>query len=146
MRDQIFQDVNDMLKKGEKKKVAVLRMLKSAILEKERELKKTLSDEEVIEVITKQIKTRNESIEQFKQGERSDLMVQTQMEIDCLSQYLPKQLTSAELDKIIEDVFKEVKPSGMRDMGKVMKTIMPKIKGRANMGIVNQKIKEKLGG
>ncbi len=146
MRDKIFADANEMLKQGKKTNLAVLRMVKTAILEKEREFKKKLDDEKVLDVITNQIKTRKESLEQFKNANRSDLEEQTQKEIDFLNQYLPKQLSSLELDEIIEEVFQNLQPTGKQDMGLIMKTIMPKVRGRVDMGEVNKKIKEKLGG
>lgn len=145
MRDKIFNDVNQALREGKKDELAVLRMVKAAMLEKERENGAQLSDEQVFEVINKQIKTRNESLEQFQTANRTDLVEKTQAEIDFLQQYLPKQLDEAELDAIIEEVFQTVQPTSSRDMGKVMKTIMPKVKGKADMGTVNRKIKEKLG-
>ncbi len=145
MREQIFNDINNALKAGAKKEVQVLRMLKSAILELEREKKENLNDDDVLGVINKQLKTRRESLEQFQQAERNDLVEAVETEIAILSKYLPVQLTEEELNKIIEDVFDELKPNSSRDIGRIMASIIPKVKGRTDMGLVSEKIKMKLG-
>ncbi len=146
MRETIFNDIIKFLKNGEKQKVIVLRMLKSAVLELEREKKEELNDEDMLQAITKQIKTRKESIEQFKNGNRLDLVEKTEAEIEILSKYLPLQLDEIELDKIIDETIDFVKPTSIKDIGQVMAVIIPKIKGRADVGLVNQKIKAKFGG
>ena len=145
MRERIFNDINNALKAGAKKEVQVLRMLKSAILELEREKKENLNDDDVLGVINKQLKTRRESLEQFQQAERNDLVEAVETEIAILSKYLPVQLTEEELNKIIEDVFDELKPNSSRDIGQIMASIIPKVKGRTDMGLVSEKIKMKLG-
>ncbi len=145
MKAKIFNDVNQFLKEGEKEKVMVLRMVKSAILELEREEKKEVTNQDIIQIISKQIKTRKESIEQFKRGNRHDLVEKTENEIAILQDYLPTQFSEAEIDQIIENVFNKIKPTSVKDIGLIMKEIMPQIKGKADIGLVNQKIKTKLG-
>ena len=106
--------------------------------------KHELSDEEVIEVISKEIKSRKDSINEFKKGGREDLVEKTKSEIDILSEYLPKQLTEEELNEIIDKVFEEVKPESSKDMGKVMKELKPQVNGKADMGLVSKIVKEKI--
>ncbi len=145
MRNQIVNDVVKYMKSGGKDKVIVLRMVKGAILDLEKQNNKELTDEETIQVITKQIKTRNESIEQFKLGNRQDLIDKTQSEIDILNEYMPEQMSEEEIEKAISEVFSKVNPTSPKDMGKVMGLLMPVVKGKADMGLVNKIVKEKLG-
>ena len=144
MRNQILEDLKTAMKERDKVKLSVVRMVKSAIQMEELNKKRELSDDEVIDVISKQIKTRKDSIREFEKGGREDLVESTQEEIDILSTYLPEQLTKEELTKLINEVFEEVKPDGPRDMGKVMKEITPLVKGKADMGEVSSMIKMRL--
>ena len=142
MREKIMSDIVEAMKAKDKEKLSVLRMLKGAIQLEEINKKDQLNEEEVIAVLTKQIKTRKESIAQFK--DRTDLIEKTQAEIDILVKYMPIQLSEEELDKIISTVFEEVKPTSSKDMGAIMAKVMPQVKGKADMGLVNQIIKTKL--
>ncbi len=145
MRNQILEDLKTAMKNQDKEKLAVIRMVKGAIQMSELNKKHELNDEEVIDVITKEIKSRKDSINEFKKGGREDLITKTQAEIDILSTYLPKQLTEEELNKIIDEVFEVVKPESTKDMGKVMKELTPQVKGKADMGLVSKIVKEKIG-
>ena len=145
MRNQILEDLKTAMKNQDKEKLAVIRMVKGAIEMSELNKKHELNDEEVIDVITKEIKSRKDSINEFKKGGREDLITKTQAEIDILSTYLPKQLTIEELNKIIDEVFEVVKPESTKDMGKVMKELTPQVKGKADMGLVSKIVKEKIG-
>ncbi|MBR3898367.1 MAG: GatB/YqeY domain-containing protein [Bacilli bacterium] len=144
MRNQILEDLKTAMKERNKVKLSVVRMVKSAIQMEELNKKRELSDDEVIDVISKQIKTRKDSIKEFEKGGRDDLVASTQEEIDILSTYLPEQLTKEELNELIDKVFEEVKPESSRDMGKVMKALTPLVKGKADMGEVSLMIKERL--
>lgn len=144
MRNQILEDLKTAMKERNKLKLSVVRMVKSAIQMEELNKKRELTDEEVIDVISKQIKTRKDSIKEFEKGSRDDLVKSTQEEIDILSTYLPKQLTDEEITEIIDKAFDEIKPESSRDMGKVMKAITPLVKGKADMGEVSAIIKERL--
>ncbi len=145
MRNQILEDLKTAMKNQDKEKLAVIRMVKGAIQMSELNKKHELNDEEVIDVITKEIKSRKDSINEFKKGGREDLITKTQAEIDILSTYLPKQLTEEELNKIIDEVFEVVKPESTKDMGKVMKELTSQVKGKADMGLVSKIVKEKIG-
>ncbi len=144
MRNQILEDLKLAMKAQDKTKLAVIRMVKSAMQMEELNKKRELTDEEVIDVISKQIKTRKDSISEFEKGGRDDLIEATAKEIDILTTYLPKQLSDEEVLEIIENAFSEVKPVSTKDMGKIMKVVTPLVKGRADMGKVSSIIKEKL--
>ena len=144
MRNQILEDLKTAMKNQDKETLAVIRMVKGAMQMEELNKKKELSDDEVIGVISKQIKTRKESITEFEKGGREDLIQKTQNEIKILEKYLPEQLTEEEAMKIIDDAFSEVKPESMKDMGKLMEIITPKVKGRYDMSEISKIIKSKL--
>lgn len=144
MRNKILEDLKQAMKDRDKVKLSVIRMVKSAMQMEELNKKRELKDDEIIDVISKQIKTRNDSVKEFKKGGRDDLVKSTEEEIEILKTYLPKQLSDEELIEIIDKVFDDVKPSSPKDMGKVMKAITPLVKGKADMGKVSSIIKERL--
>ena len=144
MRERILNDLVTAMKNQDKEALPVIRSVKGAMKLEEINLKRELNDDEVIGVITKQIKTRKDSIVEFEKGNRQDLIDATQKEIDILQKYLPQQLTSEELNKIIDDVFNQVNPTSPKDIGKVMSTITPLVKGKADMKEVSNLIKERL--
>lgn len=144
MRNQILEDLKTAMKNQDKERLSVIRMVKGAIQMTELNKKHELTDDEVIDVITKEIKSRKDSINEFQKGGRKDLVTKTQAEIDILSEYLPEQLTIEELNKIIDEVFAKVNPTSSKEMGKVMKELTPKIKGKADMGLVSKMVKEKI--
>ena len=105
---------------------------------------KEINDDLLIDVINKQIKMRKDSIIEFEKGNRTDLVEKTQKEINVLMAYLPEQLSTEEVEKIINEIFEEVKPESQKDMGKVMKEAQAKLKGKADMKEVSTIIREKL--
>ena len=126
-------------------KLTTLRGVKAAMKQQNIDHKKEINDELLIDVVSKEIKTRNESIKEFEKGNREDLINKTKEEISYLSEYLPAQLTEEELNEIIDKVFNEVNPSGMKDMGQVMGKVTPLVKGKADMGKVSSIIRSRLG-
>ena len=145
--DKISKDMIEAMKAHDKDSVSTLRLLKSSIdkyLIDNKMERHEASDQVVIEVISKQVKTHKESIEQFKQGNRQDLIDGLNREIELLSKYLPEQLSHDELVKIIDEIFEKVKPKSMKDMGTIMKELKPLVTGKADMGDVNKIVKEKL--
>lgn len=142
--EKINEDVKTAMKNQEKNKLNVIRMLKSAIQLSKIELKHDLSDEEVIDVVAKQIKMRKDSMKEFEKASRKDLVDQYQQEIDILNEYLPEQLSLDEVVAIIDEVFAQVQPTSPKQMGLLMKEITPKVKGKFDMGEVSKIIKEKL--
>lgn len=144
MRNKIIDDLTLALKQGNKELLSVLRMVKGAIQLEEIKLKRELNDEEIITILSREIKTRNESIKEFEKGNRQDLVSQTKKEIEILKPYLPKQLSISEVEVIIDDAFNQIKPSKSSDMGRIMGSITPKLKGKTDMSIVSKIVKEKL--
>ena len=145
--DKISKDMIEAMKQKDKDKVSTLRLLKSGIdkyLIDNKMERHDASDEVVIEVVSKQVKTHKESIEQFKAGNRQDLIDGLNKEIELLSTFLPEQLSEEELRKVIDEVFDKVKPTSMKDMGAIMKELKPLVTGKADMKEVNAIIKGKL--
>ena len=143
--EQINEDMKMAMKSQDKEKLSVIRMVKGAMQLAKVELKHELSDEEVIDIISKQIKMRKESISEFQKASREDLVSQYQKEVDLLVTYMPEQLSLEDVEKIIDEVIDNVKPTSIKQMGLVMKEVTPKVKGKFEMGEVSKIIKEKLG-
>ena len=144
MVEQLEKDMIEAMKAGDKFRLTVIRMVKGALKQEQIDHKKEINDELLIDVVNKQIKMRKDSITEFEKGNRTDLVEQTQAEIDILLKYLPEQLSSEEVEKIINEIFEEVKPEGMKDMGKVMGLAQGKLKGKADMKEVSTIIRNKL--
>ncbi len=144
MKEKILIDLKNAMKNQNRELLSVIRMVKGAIQMEEIKVKHELSDEEVITIIGREIKTRKESIKEFEKGGRQDLIDKTSREVEILSKYMPAQMSEEEIIKVIDEVFAKVNPTGPSDMGKVMSTIAPLVKGKADLGLVNTKIKEKL--
>ena len=144
MRERILNDLVAAMKNKDKETLAVLRMVKGAIQLEEINKKQELNDEDVIAVLSKQIKTRKESILEFEKAGRTDLVEQTSKEVEILNKYMPEQLSEEEVIKVIEEAFNELKPEKPSDMGKLMGFLTPKLKGKADMSFVSKTIKEKL--
>ena len=144
MLEKFQQDMIKAMKEKNKEELSVLRMAKGAMDKIRIDQKKEVDDQLLIEVIAKEIKLLNDSIAEFKKGGREDLVSKTENEIDILKRYLPEQLSEEEVDKIIDEAFVELSPQGMKDMGKVMSMVSPKVKGCFDMGVVSSKIKSRL--
>ena len=120
------------------------RLVRGAIRQAEIDGKKTLSDDEIIDVLTKEVKMRRDSIEEFERGGRTDLVDKTKSEIAILIPYLPEQLSVDEVKKIVENAVAEVGATTAKDMGKVMGILMPRVKGRADGKLVNEIVRSLL--
>jgi len=134
------------MRSGEKERLGVIRMITSAIKQREVDERIMLDDAQVLSVLEKMIKQRKESLEQFKAGNRQDLVDKESAEITLLQGYMPSQLSAAELDALINDAVAATGAASIKDMGKVMGIIKAKAQGRADMGAVGAKIKARLGG
>ena len=141
--EQLNQDMIVSMKNKDSFSLGVIRMAKGAIQLEAINKKKDLTDEDVVAVISKQIKMRNDSIEEFKKAGRTDLVEQNQKEIEILNKYMPAQLSLEEVNKIIDEAFNKINPTN-KDMGLIMKEVTPKLKGRTDMSMVSSIIKEKL--
>ena len=142
--DNLSKEIMDALKNKDTTRLNVLRLVKGAIQLEHINNNRELDDSLFIDVIAKQIKERNESIEEFKKGNRQDLVDKTMEEIKVLEEYLPPQLSEEEVDKVITEAFKKVNPTSAKDMGLIMKEVTPTLKGVADMKVVSAKIKDKL--
>ena len=146
MENQIDYDLKLALKSGDKFTLSVLRMLKSEIINESRKGSlHTLTDDEVLKVIKKGVKTRKDSIEEYKKYGKLDTVNELAKEVDILNKYLPQEMSEEEIIKIVNEVFEELKPSSMKDMGNLMKVISSKITN-ADMSLVSKIVKDKLLG
>lgn len=145
LKENIMNDVKAAMKAGEKDKLQVLRMLTAAIKQREVDERIEMDDTQVLAIVEKSIKQRRESIKQYEDGGRPELAEKEQAEIDILQPYLPEQLSEDELAKLVDEAISKSGASEMKDMGKVMGQLKPKIQGRADMGAVSAMVKAKLG-
>ncbi len=141
---KLDDDLKTALKASNSLKVSVLRMAKAASKNKQIEKGGELTDDEVLAVLSALSKQRRESIEQFSRGRREDLAEKERQELAILQSYLPKQLSAEEIDRIIIEVIKESSAEGTKDMGKVMRMVMPRLQGAADGKIVNQRVRDLL--
>jgi uncharacterized protein YqeY len=137
-------DLKQALKASERYKVSVLRMAKAAVKNAQIEKGRELTDEEISSVLSTMAKQRRESIEQFTRGGRPDLVHNEEQELSILQSYMPQQLSNDEIERMIHDAIRESSAMGAQDMGKVMRILMPRIKGVADGKYVNQRVKELL--
>lgn len=144
IREQIDEALKEAIKNRDEVKKNALRGLLTALKNKEKELKREPNETEILQIISSQIKQRRESIEQFKSGGREDLADREAQEISVLEVFLPKALTKEELIAIIDECIRETGALTAKDMGKVMKAVMPKVAGRADGKLVNELVKSKL--
>jgi uncharacterized protein YqeY len=144
LKERITDDMKAAMRSGEKERLGVIRMITSAIKQREVDERITLDDAQVLSVLEKMIKQRKESLVQFQAGNRQDLVDKESAEITLLQGYLPAQLSDSELDTLIEEAITATGASSIKDMGKVMGLIKGKAQGRADMGAVGAKIKARL--
>lgn len=144
MFDKIKKDLMTAMKEQDKFKLSVLRMLKSALQAEEISKKSELTDDEVLNIIKKQVKVRNASLEEYKEYGRYDLANDLAQEIEILKSYLPEELSNEELIRIIDEQFNTINPTSIKDMGKVIKAISNVVGTRADMGEVSKIVKEKI--
>lgn len=144
MYDSIKSEIVKAMKEHNKERLNVLRMVKAAVDLEHIDKKVEINDELVLSVVLKQVKMRDDSIEQYSKTSRSDLVEKETMELNILKKFLPKPLTDSEVDELISEAIDEIKPEGMKDMGKVMGYLSPKVKGRTDQKALSMKIKERL--
>lgn len=146
LKTQLMDDMKAAMKAKEegKSKLAVIRMVRAAIKQAEIDGKKELDDNDIMTLISKEVKMRRDSIDEFKKGNRDDLVAKNEAEIEVLMAYLPEQLSEAEVRALVEEAIAATGASTPKDMGKVMGALMPKVKGRADGKMVNAIVKELL--
>jgi uncharacterized protein YqeY len=146
LKERITEDMKAAMRSGERERLGVIRLITSAIKQREVDERIVLDDAQVLSVLEKMIKQRKESVAQFLAGNRQDLVDKENAEITLLQGYMPSQLSDAELDSLIGEAVAATGAASIKDMGKVMAIIKAKAQGRADMAAVGAKIKAKLGG
>jgi hypothetical protein len=146
LKEKLTADMKEAMKAKEagKQRLSVIRLVRGAIRQLEIDGKKELVDEDVLGVISKEAKQRRDAIEEFKKGGRDDLVAAAEAEIAILMEYLPKQLSKDEIKGLVQEAIAASGATSPKDMGKVMKELMPKVKGRADGKLVNEVVKEAL--
>ena len=144
LKARIQEDMKSAMRAKEASRLGTIRLLLAAMKQKEVDERVDLSDGDILAILNKMIKQRRESIAQFQQANRMDLVAKEEQEITVLSIYLPEQMSEKEIDALIDEAIKTSGATLMKEMGAVMALIRPKAQGRADMAIVSAKIKEKL--
>lgn len=144
LKEKLQEDWKTAMKNRDSFKSGVLTMMRAAVLQVEKTDGSKLDDDQIIAVIAKEVKQRRDAILEFEKGNRQDLIDQNNKEIEILLDYLPQQLTETEIAEIVKTAVQEVDAKGIKDMGKVMTAIMPKVKGKADGKLVSQIVKESL--
>lgn len=144
LRTRLNEAVKSAMRAGEKARLGTLRLATAALKQREVDERIELTDEDVLATLSKMIKQRRESIAQYEQAGRADLAAQEQAEIDILSDFLPQPLSAEEIDRLIDQAIAETGASSVRDMGKVMNILRPQLQGRADVGAVSGRVKERL--
>jgi uncharacterized protein YqeY len=142
--ERLDQDMKQAMKAKDKLRLSVIRMVRTAIKNAEIDQKRTLSEDEVIAVLNRELKQSRDSLQAFEAGGRQDLIEEVQQKIAVLMDYLPQQMSEEELRAIVQSTIAETGASSKKDMGKVMSALMPKVKGRADGKLVNQIVTQEL--
>ncbi len=145
LKEQLMADLKAAMKEKDEIRKNVVQMVRSGILQIEKDKQITLDESGVLDVIAKEVKKRRDVLPDFEKAERTDLIQSTQREIDILLTYLPSQLSEEEVETIVKETIAETGAAGMKDMGKVMAALMPKVKGRSDGKVVNELVKKHLG-
>ena len=144
LAERINNDLKECMKNKDSFKLSVIRMIKGAMQLEKKDPRAELTDDEMIKVISKQIKMRNDAINEFKKADRQDLISQNEKEIEILNSYLPPKLSDEEVNKILDEAFSLVNPTSSKDMGNIMKEVSSKVAGRADMSVVSTLIRDRL--
>ncbi len=144
IKDKLMSDMKEAMKARQADRLVIIRSIRSAVRQTEIDGKLDLDDNGVIGVVSKELKMRQDSLAEFKKGGRDDLVEKTKKEIDIILSYLPEQLSEEEIRTIVSDAIEKVKAATAKDMGKVMKELMPKVKGKADGKLVSNIVKEML--
>ena len=144
LKEKLLEDLKTAMKEKDEIRKNAVQMVRAAILQVEKDKSIQLEDEQIIKIIASEVKKRKDSIEEYKKGERQDLVSQIEKEIEVLSKYLPKQLSKEEIKTIVEEIIKEVGATSIKDMGNVMKVAKEKIGASADGKSINEVVKELL--
>ncbi len=144
MKEQLLQDLKEAMKVKDVLMKDTITMLRAAILQVEKDNQTTLNDDEICGIVAKEVKKRKESVKEYEDAGRQDIADNLKREVEILSKYLPEQLTTEEIEKMVEEAIAESGAAGPRDMGKVMGILRPKTSGKADGKVVSDIVKEKL--
>lgn len=144
LKAKLTEDMKTAMRSGDKSRLQTIRLILSAVKQQEVDTREEQSDDDIIASLTKMQKQRRESIRQFEKADRQDLVDKEEQELVVISEYLPAALSDDEIDKLIAEAMTESGASSIKDMGKVMGILKPKLSGRADMGAVSAKIKTAL--
>ncbi len=144
LAERLSEDLKQAMRDKDKLRLSVIRMVRAAIKNREIEKRRELSEDEILDVLDREVKQRQESLQEFEKAGRQDLIQQAQQEIQILRQYLPEPLDDQTLLELVQETIQEVGAVSKRDLGKVMSVLMPKIKGRADGKKVNQMVQRQL--
>ncbi|WP_438446225.1 GatB/YqeY domain-containing protein [Gorillibacterium sp. sgz5001074] len=144
LNDRLNEDMKQAMRSQDKFRLSVIRMVRSSIKNIEIDQRKSLDDQEVLDVLNREIKQRRDSLQEFEKAGRDDLADQLKQELAILADYMPQQLSEDEVKEIVQQTIHEVGASSKADMGKVMSALMPKVKGRADGKLVNQIVQQSL--
>lgn len=143
--EQLNQDMKQAMKEKDKEKLSVIRMIKASLQNELINLgKENLSEDEEITILSRELKQRKDSLQEFKSAGRHDLVEKLDSEVNILQEYMPQQLTDDELEAIVQQAIQEVNATSKKDMGKVMSAIMPKVKGKADGAQINKLVQRQL--
>ena len=146
LKNRLFDDMKIAMKEkaAGKAKLSVIRMVRSAIKNKEIELGRELSEQETLEVIVREVKMRRDALPEYEKSGREELVAGLREEIEILSPYLPEQLTALEIEALVRKAICQVKATGLQDLGKVMGIVIPETKGKADGKLVNDMVRRLL--
>jgi len=144
LSERLNEDMKQAMRSKDKFKLSTIRMIRATIMNQEIDLKRTLDDAEVLDILSREIKQRKDSLQDFKKAGRDDLAETVEAEIVIVAEYLPAQLAEEEVKAIVQQTIQETGASSKADMGKVMAALMPKVKGRADGKLVNQVVQQYL--
>lgn len=144
LEERLVEEMKQAMRSNDKLRLSTIRMIRSASKNKEIELRKKLDDEDILRVIQGMVRKGEESVEQFQAGGRTDLVEKEQTEIEILKSFLPQPVSQEEILRIIDQSIEETQASSLKDLGKVMKSVMPKLGGKADGKLINQLVRERL--
>ncbi|MFC5703663.1 GatB/YqeY domain-containing protein [Cohnella faecalis] len=144
LAEQLNEDMKQAMRDGDKFRLSTIRLIRASVKNVEIELRRELDDNDLIQIMSRELKQRRDSLLDFEKAGREDLVANVSAEIDIISQYLPQQLTEEEIKAIVEQTIQETGASSKADLGKLMGALMPKVKGRADGKLVNQLVQQAL--
>lgn len=144
LKDKLMEDLKTSMKNKDTIRKNTVTMVRAAVKQREVDERIELNDEDVLDIISKQLKEKKMAIEEFKKGSRQDLVDTTESEMEILLGYLPEQLSEEEVEKIVKETIEEIGATSIKDIGLIMKSTMPKVKGRADGNMVNKAVRKML--